>query len=132
MLCYDTGQLYHSTIRHKDSSFKNVRVCEMRKFLAFYLIRCIYCKMPPYQCTIFNCTKKILKQSGSGVRLYDGPHLKPFILVGWDRSFLSVACPTGVQLVFFFCSGVSKLFGAQGSPSSGGLLNMWVLVFDSS
>ena len=32
--------------------------------------------------------------------------------------------PTGVQLVFFFCSGVSRLFGAQGSPSSGSLLNL--------
>ena len=47
-----------------------------------------------------------------------------FILVGWGRSFLSVAWPTGVQLVFFFCSGVSRLFGAQGSPSSGSLLNL--------
>ena len=44
--------------------------------------------------------------------------VKLFILVGWGRSFLSVAWPTGVQLMFFFCSGVSKLFGAQGSPSS--------------
>ena len=32
--------------------------------------------------------------------------------------------PPGVQLVFFFCSEVSKLFGAQGSPSSGSLLNL--------
>ena len=55
---------------------------------------------------------------------YDGPDLKLFILFGWGRSFLSVAWPTGVQLVFFFCSGVSMLFGAQGSPSSGSLLNM--------
>ena len=46
------------------------------------------------------------------------------ILVGWGRSFLSVAWPTGVQLMFFFSSGVSKLFGAQGSPSSGSLLNL--------
>ena len=30
-----------------------------------------------------------------------------FILVGWDRSFLSVAWPTGVKLVFFFRSGFS-------------------------
>ena len=66
----------------------------------------------------------ILKGGGSGVRLYDGPDLKLFILVGWGRSFLSVAWPTGVQLVFFFCSGVSRLFGAQGSPSSGSLLNL--------
>ena len=55
---------------------------------------------------------------------YDGPDLKLFILVGWGRSFLSVASPTGVQLMFFFCSGVSKLFGAQGSPSSGSLLSL--------
>ena len=31
---------------------------------------------------------------------------------------------TEVQLVFFFCSGVSGFFGAQGSPSSGSLLNL--------
>ena len=31
--------------------------------------------------------------------------MAPAILVGWGRSFLSVAWPTGVQLVFFFCSG---------------------------
>ena len=30
---------------------------------------------------LFNCTP-----GGSGVRLYDGPDLKLFILVGWDRS----------------------------------------------
>ena len=41
-----------------------------------------------------------LYAGGSGVRLYDGPDLKLFILVGWGRSFLSVAWPTGVQLVF--------------------------------
>ena len=58
------------------------------------------------------------------VRLYDGPDIKLFILVGWGRSSLSVAWPTGVQLVFFFCSGVSRLFGAQGSPSSGSLLSL--------
>ena len=39
--------------------------------------------------------------------------IKLFILVGWGRSFLSVALHTGVQLVFFFCSGVSKLFVGQ-------------------
>ena len=65
-----------------------------------------------------------LLAGGSGVRLYDGPNLKLFILVGWGRSFLSVAWTTGVQLVFFFCSGVSRLFSAQGSPSSGSLLNL--------
>ena len=50
-----------------------------------------------------NCTPA----GGLGVRLYGGPDLKLFILVGWGRSFLSVAWPTGVQLVFFFWSGVS-------------------------
>ena len=34
------------------------------------------------------------------------PFLKLFILVCWGRIFLSVAWPTGVQMVFFFCSGV--------------------------
>ena len=29
------------------------------------------------------------------VPFYDGPDLKLFILVGWGRSFLSVAWPTG-------------------------------------
>ena len=61
---------------------------------------------------------------GSGVRLYNGPDIKLFILVGWGSSFLSVTWTTGVQLVFYFCSGVSKLFGAQGSPSSGSLRNL--------
>ena len=78
------------------------------------------------------CCLLLLHADGSGVRLYDGPDLKLFVLVGWGRSFLSVAWPTGVQLVFYFCSGVSRLFGAQGSPSSGSLLNLWVLCFDSS
>ena len=49
---------------------------------------------------------------------YDGPDKKLFILVDWGRSFLSVAWPTWVQLVFSFALGFSKLFGAQGSPSS--------------
>ena len=66
----------------------------------------------------FNCTP-VGRES-----LYDDPDLKLFILDGWDRSFWSVAWPTGVQLVFFFCSGVSKLFGTQGSPSSGSLLDL--------
>ena len=35
-----------------------------------------------------------LHAGGSGVRRYDGLDLKLFILVGWDRSFLSVAWPT--------------------------------------
>ena len=86
--------------------------------------------------SFFNCTPE-----GWASDSYDGPDLKLFILVGWGRSFLSVAWPTGVQLVFFFffffffffsCSGISKLYGAQESRSSGSLLNLCVLGFDSS
>ena len=66
-------------------------------------------------------TNKIM-DCGSGVSLYDGPDIKLFLLVGWGQSFLSVAWPTGVQLMFIFCSGFSKVFGTQGSPSSGSLL----------
>ena len=58
------------------------------------------------------------------VPFYDDPDINLFILVGWGRSFLSVAWPTGVQLVLFFCSGFSKLFGNQGSTSPGSLLNL--------
>ena len=47
-----------------------------------------------------NCTA-----GGSGVRLYDSPDIKLFILVCLGWSFLSVAWPNGVQLVFFFSSG---------------------------
>ena len=66
----------------------------------------------------------LLHAGGSSVRLYDGPDIKLFILVGCGRNLLAVAWPTGVQQVFFFCSGVSKSFGAQGSPSSDSLLNL--------
>ena len=37
---------------------------------------------------------------------------------------MSVAWHTGVQLVFSFAPDFSELFGAQGSPSSGSLLNL--------
>ena len=47
----------------------------------------------------------IFKHLMPGVRLYDGPNIKLFILIGWDQSFLSVALPTAVQLGFSFCSG---------------------------
>ena len=48
--------------------------------------------------------------------------------------FSSVAWPTGVQLVFFFCSGFNKLFGAQRSESSilinhGGYHDLFVYSF---
>ena len=54
---------------------------------------------------------------GSGVRLSDDPDIKLFTLVGWGRSFLSVAWPTGDQLLIFFCSSVPVgCSTAQGSP----------------
>ena len=43
----------------------------------------------------FNCMPV-----GQGVRLYDGPDTKVVILVGWGRSFLSVAWSTGSTGVF--------------------------------
>ena len=46
---------------------------------------------------------------GSGVRLNDGPDIKLFILVFGAGAFLSVAWPTGVQLLVFFCSSVPVL-----------------------
>ena len=36
--------------------------------------------------------------------MVDNYDFKLFTLVGWGWSFLSVAWPSGVQLVFFFCS----------------------------
>ena len=44
----------------------------------------------------------ILRQKYNYTVFHDGPDLKLFILVGWGRSFLCVAWPTGVQLVFSF------------------------------
>ena len=38
---------------------------------------------------LFNCTP--------GVRLHDGPDLKLFILVGWDRSFRLLLGPPGLN-----------------------------------
>ena len=42
------------------------------------------------------------------------------ILVGWSLSFSSVPWPTGFHLLRSF----SKCLGAQGSPSSGSILNL--------
>ena len=61
-------------------------------------------------CLVFNpimvdCC--LLYADGSGIRLYDCPDIKLFILFGWGRSFLSVAWPTGVQLGFLFLLRVS-------------------------
>ena len=42
--------------------------------------------------TLFNCTPV-----GRVVRLHDGPDLKLFILVGWDRSFRLLLGPPGLN-----------------------------------
>ena len=60
--------------------------------------------MRQYACLVLNpimvnSYAAFLHPSGSDVRLYDGPYLKLFILVGWARSFLSVAWPIGVELL---------------------------------
>ena len=45
----------------------------------------------------------------------DGPDLKLFILVGWDRSISSVAISTGAQLMILFCFRFTVvLFGSPG------------------
>ena len=41
---------------------------------------------------LFNCTPV-----DRGVRLHDGPDLKLFILVGWDRSFRLLLGPPGLN-----------------------------------
>ena len=45
----------------------------------------------------------------SGVRLYDDPDLKLFILFDWNQSLLTVAWHVWVQLVFYFCSRLSVM-----------------------
>ena len=52
---------------------------------------------------------------GSGVILYDGPHLKLFILVSLGRASCLLLVHRGSTCVFFFLLlSVSKLFGAKG------------------
>ena len=60
---------------------------------------------------------------------YDDPDidLMLLILVGWGRSFLSVAWSIGFQLVFVFCSGFSVSYLAPTesvSPRCDSLLNL--------
>ena len=97
---------------------------QIMRTLGFKTIRALVQTSVIWLRSFISHLSQMVADDGSGVRLYDGPDIKLFILVGLGRSFLSVAWPTGVQLVFFFCSGVSRLFGAQGSPSSGILLSL--------
>ena len=51
----------------------------------------------------------------SGFRLYDGPDLKLFILVRWDRSSFVCCWSTEAQLMIFFCFRFPAiLFGRPG------------------
>ena len=66
---------------------------------------------------------KLDKETGNQeIRFTECTWVKDKNIMLWTS--LVVSNYAGVQLVFFFCSGVSKLFGAQGSPSSDSLLNL--------
>ena len=59
-----------------------------------------------------------LQVGGSGVRLHDGPDLKLFILVGWDRSFRLLLGPPGLNCLSSFASDFQWCcLTDQGSPS---------------
>ena len=55
---------------------------------------------------------------GSGVRFHDGPDIKLFILIGWDRSFRLLLGPPGLNLLSSFASDFQWCcLTDQGSPS---------------
>ena len=71
-----------------------------RQFRRVSYNRCTTCcKLQSSNTLVFH---KYVKPSS----LDDGPDIKLFILVFWAGAFLSVAWPTGVQLLVFFCSSV--------------------------
>ena len=45
------------------------------------------------QITVDNYAALLLHAGGSGDRLYDGPDLKLFVFVGWDRSYSMLLGP---------------------------------------
>ena len=51
---------------------------------------------------------------GSGIRLYDGPDIKLFILVGGAGASCLLLGPPGFNWCFTFAPDFNKLFGAQG------------------
>ena len=67
----------------------NVNVMQQSACLVFNPI------MVDNYAAFFNCMSM-----GQALRLYDGPNLKLFIVVGWGWSILSVTWPIGIQLVF--------------------------------
>ena len=61
----------------------------------------------------------------SGVSLYDGPDMKLFILIGWAAGASCLLLgPPRFNWCFPFAPGFSKFFGAQGSLTSGSILNV--------
>ena len=53
------------------------------------------------------CFPLLLHDSCSDFRLYDGSHLKIYLLMRWyGPGALAVARPTGVDLLDFFCSNI--------------------------
>ena len=88
---------FKKLIGRNDFSFQFTKIITRYRHIGYNLN-----VMRQFACLVFipiivdNCSL-----GGAGVRLYDGPDIKLLILVGWGRSFLSVAWPTGVQLVYF-------------------------------
>ena len=99
---------FKKLIERNDFSFQFRKIITRYRRIGYYLnvMRQSACLvfnpiMVDNYAAFFNCTPV----GRATDRLYDGPDIKLFILVGWGRSLLSVAWPTVVQLVFFFCSG---------------------------
>ena len=68
------------------------------------------------------------------VRLHDGPDLKLFILVSWDRSFRLLLGPPGYPLMIIFCFRFPEvLFDRPGISICHAIQCIcWALVYDSS
>ena len=74
---------------------------------------------------MFDCYAAFFKYAGgSSIRLYDGPVITLFILVGWAGASCLLLGPSGFNGCISFAPDFSKLLGAQGSPSSGSLLSL--------
>ena len=85
-------------------------------------------KSTTYTATLAVSTFNVAQAVGSGIRLYDGPDIKLFSLVGWGAELL-VCClaTTWFHLVVFFGSG----FRHQGSltESAGPRFRFIMVVF---
>ena len=87
---------------------------QFRKLVMFYKrIGYSLDVMRPSACLVFNPLMIVCYASIFNCTLHD----YGVDLVGWDRSVLSVAWPTVVQLVFFFFNCSRFLVAFQGSPT---------------